>query len=319
MRILAVDDDPVVLELLKGALTGEGMGCDLTCCMSAEEAIEIMDDTVTPFDCFLLDIMLPGIDGIELCDNIRQTIEYRTTPIIMITASRETGVMGRAFDAGATDFVTKPLNGLDLGARINTASMLNASLRRERQAQHTLAEMTAKMRIRFDEVLSLKAEGMTDLATMENELLRLPEGCYAMQLFSLDIVGLRDVYDNVSAPAFRRHLEAVAEAATTGLGTQAFKLAYAGQGRFVGYITGRGRLSTDDLVSKATAALQAAWDADRCEADAAPMLRVTPMSDRRLWSGRAAGDCLRETLDAFEAQEAAEADAYDQVFAIAAE
>ncbi|MEW9921160.1 PleD family two-component system response regulator [Marimonas sp. MJW-29] len=319
MRILAVDDDPIVLDLLRDALTGDDMQCDLVCCETAEDAMEVMDTDPTQFDCFLLDIMLPGIDGIELCDMVRQKAAYRATPIIMITASRDPSLMGRAFGAGATDFVTKPLNGLDLGARINTAAMLNDSLLRERQAQHSLAEMTAKMRIRFDEVLALETKGVTDFRTLENELLRLPEGCYQMQLFSLDVVGLRDVHENVSAPAFRQHLEAVATAATGALDGLTFKLAYAGQGRFAGYITGRGRLKTDDVVSKATAALQAAWDTERCEADTPPMLRVETLSDRRLWSGRSAGDRLHEAMEALAVQEAAEMEAFEPVFAMAAE
>jgi len=316
MRILAVDDDPVVLDLLRNALTTDEMNCELVCCKSAEEAIDVMETDINPFDCFLLDIMLPGIDGIELCDNIRQVTEYRTTPIIMITASREPNLMGRAFYAGATDFVTKPLNGLDLGARINTASMLNDSMLRERQAQHTLAEMTAKMRIRFDEALALQAEGVTDLKTMENDLLRLPQGCYAMHLFSLDVEGLRDVHEHVSAPAFRQHLEHVADAAAQALDGMSWKLAYAGNGRFAGIVMGRARLNCEDIHTKATATLLANWDEARCEAEKPPVLRMTALSEQRLWSGRSAGDHLHNALNDFTAMEA---DDMSVGYAIAAE
>ena len=298
MRILAVDDDPIVLELLKGALTGDDMKCDLTCCASAEEAIEVMDADPEEFDCFLLDIMLPGIDGIELCDSIRQTVAYRSTPIIMITASRETDLMRRAFGAGATDFVTKPLNGLDLGARINTASMLNAAMQRERAVRDTLVRMSATRRAEFDTSVSLAAAGVTDLSSIENDLRNLPQGCYAMQLFTIEVEGLRDVYENVSAAAYHEHLETTAEAATRALTGHKIKLAYAGSGRFAGVVLGRPRIEPAEVEQAANAIMQNGWDTSRHEADLPPRLRFDLLSDQRLWTGTAASEHLAASLAA---------------------
>lgn len=292
MRILAVDDDPVVLDLLKGALTGKDMRCDLTCCASAEEAIEVMDADPVDFDCFLLDVMLPGIDGIELCERIRQTKTYRSTPIIMITACRETDLMSRAFGAGATDFVTKPLNGLDLGARINTASMLNAAMQRERAVRDTLVRMSATRRAEFDTAVSLAAAGITDLSVIEDDLQNLPQGCYAMQLFTIEVEGLQDVYENVSAAAFHEHLEATAEAAMRALSGHKVKLGYAGGGRFAGVVLGRPRIEPTATEQAANATLQDVWDPARCQADMPPRLRVELLSDKRLWTGLAASDYL---------------------------
>ena len=65
MRILAVDDDPVILDLLTGCLT-ENDNYELTCCESSEEALEIMQESNQPFDSFLLDIMMPGINAMCL-------------------------------------------------------------------------------------------------------------------------------------------------------------------------------------------------------------------------------------------------------------
>ena len=299
MRILAVDDDPVILEMLRSALTGDDMGCELVCCDCAEDGLDTIAREIKPFDCFLLDVMLPGIDGIELCDRIRAMPEHGSTPIIMITASTDPNLMGRAFGAGATDFVTKPLNGLDLGARINTASMLNDSMMREREAKLVLAEMTAKMRLRFDEVLVLEAKGVTDVPTMENDLLRLPEGCYAMHLFSMDINGMRDRYEHISAPAFRQHIEQVAGAAADALEGYNWRLAYAGSGRFIGILMGRRRIDPEALLTEAHARLAKNWDAGRCELDIPPSLSMTALSDQRLWSGRSAGDHLHTALNDF--------------------
>lgn len=299
MRILAVDDDPVVLEMLQAALTREDMNCDLVCCEDAEQAMEVLDTNIKPFDCFLLDIMLPGIDGIELCGNIREKSEYKSTPVIMITGCTDPSLMGRAFGAGATDFVTKPLSGLDLGARINTASMLNDSIIREREAKVTLAEMTAKMRLSFEEVLVLEARGVTDVSAMENDLLRLPEGCYAMHLFSIEIQDLRERHERISAPAFRQHVEQAARSVTEALEGQTYKLAYTGSGRFVGILMQRRRIDPAAILTSAHAALARNWDAKRCEMDQFPSLHMTALSDQRLWSGRSAGDQLHRSLNAF--------------------
>ena len=84
MRILAVDDDPIIHDLLRDGLASQN-NIDLTCVESAEDALEVLHGAEKPFDTFLLDILLPGTDGIELCRDIRALEEHRTTPIIMIT------------------------------------------------------------------------------------------------------------------------------------------------------------------------------------------------------------------------------------------
>lgn len=103
MRILIVDDDRLFLELVSVNLEKKGLA-DLTFAVSAEDALKVIDKQIVPFDCVLLDIVMPDIDGIELCTNLRQRPEYRTTPIIMITASQSAKQMDCAFEAGATDF-----------------------------------------------------------------------------------------------------------------------------------------------------------------------------------------------------------------------
>lgn len=296
MRILAVDDDLLILDLLKGCLTKENR-YDLTCCETSEEALRLIELDVTHFDCFLLDIMMPGVDGIELCDQLRQTRRYRTTPILMITASREPDLMERAFYAGATDFISKPLEGIELGARINSAAMLNDSLHRERAARHSLAELTEKSRLRFEEEVSLDGTGVTTLLAMENALLRMSAGCYAMTLFSIDISGLRGIHKAVTPPQFRHHLEAVATAAMAAAGDRTCKLAYTGSGRFVGAMIGRARLDKHAMLDRLTAQLDDAWDPSASGALLAPKIQLNTVSDQRLWSGLSACDRLREHLE----------------------
>ena len=69
MRIMAVDDDLLILDLLRECLTKQG-GYDLTCCETAEDALQLMEEETLPFDCFLLDIMLPGVDVLCGCHRL---------------------------------------------------------------------------------------------------------------------------------------------------------------------------------------------------------------------------------------------------------
>lgn len=299
MRILAVDDDPVILDLLTGCLT-ENDNYELTCCESSEEALDIMQESSQPFDSFLLDIMMPGINGISLCEMIRDVPFYRAVPIIMITASKEPAMMQRAFDAGATDFLCKPLDGVELSARINAASMLNASLLREREAQHTLAELTQMMQIRFDEDFDLDVSACSDVSTLENYLLRLPSGCFSMSLFSISVDGARGIYRAVKAPAFRRQMEQVARASVYSLEGMRFHLAYAGSGRFIGVVMSRARLNTASMAGRMREHLEKNWDGKGMNGGLAPSLQVHSVTEQRLWSGLSASNKLREYLQSWD-------------------
>ena len=123
MRILSVDDDPIILELLVAVLASMGH-TEVTTAESAVEAFEIIKNDPEPFDCFLLDIQMPEIDGIQLCKSLRFIPEYKRTPILMITAMSDKAYIERAFASGATDYVTKPFDIVELGARIKVAESL---------------------------------------------------------------------------------------------------------------------------------------------------------------------------------------------------
>ena len=123
MKILAVDDDETILELLKEALAAY-CAYDVVTVASADHAIRVIKDEERPFDCFLIDIQMPGMDGIELCSVIRSTPGYEKTPIVMLTAMSQNKYVDRAFSAGATDYVTKPFDFFKLGSRLSLAHKL---------------------------------------------------------------------------------------------------------------------------------------------------------------------------------------------------
>ena len=142
MRILAADDDSGILELLSIAL--EVLGFDsVTLARDGAEALDIVRTQQTPFDCFLIDIQMPRLDGIELCAAIRTRPEYRSTPIMMLTAMSDRKYIERSLAAGATDYVTKPFEIMDLKARLNSAAQAHKLAKEGRaitERLHALAD-----------------------------------------------------------------------------------------------------------------------------------------------------------------------------------
>ncbi len=129
MRLLAVDDDDSILELLSEILISFGYS-DVVTATSGVEALQVIATAEKPFDCLLLDIQMPQMNGITLCDKVRQISGYQYVPIIMLTAMVQKRYIDDAFEAGATDYVTKPFDFLDLKKRLSDAQRLAA----ERQA-----------------------------------------------------------------------------------------------------------------------------------------------------------------------------------------
>jgi len=110
-RILSVEDDERIRQAVKLALEDEGWIVDEA--ESGEAAIDIFQRH--PSDVVLIDIMLPGIDGFELCRTIRRTSDV---PVVMVTARNDTHDIVAGLEAGADDYLTKPFAPKELSARI---------------------------------------------------------------------------------------------------------------------------------------------------------------------------------------------------------
>src|SRR5712671_7284471 len=113
-RVLVVEDDAAIAELVRYNLEAEGL--QSTIAASGEEAeLQVTEDH---FDLIVLDWMLPGLSGIELCRRLRRRDELRTVPILMLTARGEEGDRVRGLSTGADDYVVKPFSVLELVARV---------------------------------------------------------------------------------------------------------------------------------------------------------------------------------------------------------
>jgi len=114
--VLVVDDNQQNLELLQAYL--EDIDCQTTPAYDGAEALEIISSD--PPDLILLDIMMPKMSGFEVCKRIKNDPKTSNIPVIMVTALSEFGDIERGIDSGTDDFISKPVNKLELLVRVKT-------------------------------------------------------------------------------------------------------------------------------------------------------------------------------------------------------
>ncbi|MGI6011163.1 MAG: response regulator transcription factor [Ruminococcus sp.] len=110
-RVLVVDDEKLIVKGIRFSLEQDGM--EVECAYDGEEALEMVKEN--KYDMILLDLMLPKISGLEVCQQIR---EFSQVPIIMLTAKGEDMDKILGLEYGADDYITKPFNILEVKARI---------------------------------------------------------------------------------------------------------------------------------------------------------------------------------------------------------
>ena len=115
-HILIVEDEEDILQLIEYNLLKEGFTA--VCARTGEEALRLARDEQP--DLVLLDLMLPGIDGLEVCRTLRRQPPTATTPIVMLTAKGEEADIVAGLELGADDYITKPFTPKVLVARLRT-------------------------------------------------------------------------------------------------------------------------------------------------------------------------------------------------------
>ena len=111
MRLLIVEDDPRLSSLLSRGLRENAYAVDLT----SDGKQALVQAAVNSYDAIILDVMLPGIDGFDVCRSIRKVSDV---PVIMVTARADTHDVVAGLEAGADDYLTKPFAPKELSARI---------------------------------------------------------------------------------------------------------------------------------------------------------------------------------------------------------
>ena len=139
MAILIVDDSPDQHLLLRSILTKAGHH-EIVAADSARAAFTVLDldGTHVPVNVglILMDVLMPDIDGLTACRRIKQQAHLRDIPIIMVTAQNDLNNLREAFSAGAMDYINKPVNEVELLARVSSALTLKNEMdcRKEREA-----------------------------------------------------------------------------------------------------------------------------------------------------------------------------------------
>lgn len=117
--ILIVDDNEQNVELLQAYL--EVLPCRIVTAHDGLEAIRMIEDPAQPTpDLILLDVMMPRMSGFEVCRKLKDDPATRAIPIMMVTALNELGDIERGVESGTDDFVTKPVNKLELITRVKS-------------------------------------------------------------------------------------------------------------------------------------------------------------------------------------------------------
>jgi two-component system, OmpR family, alkaline phosphatase synthesis response regulator PhoP len=133
-HILVVDDEPDLLELVHYTLTR--VGYQVCCVKSGEEAL--MQVQTHPPDLIVLDLLLPGMDGLEICKRLKRDPQTAAIPIVMLTARSEEADVVTGLELGADDYLTKPFRPRVLTARVK------AALRRQQVLEEREAEVVVR-------------------------------------------------------------------------------------------------------------------------------------------------------------------------------
>ena len=168
-RALIVEDEPHIRELVSLHLSLEGLACSRT--GDGDEALRLARDA--RFDLIVLDLMLPGLDGVTVCRAIRRDSPNAETPILMLTARSEESDKVLGLESGADDYLTKPFGIRELVARAR-ALLRRAQAGRAAQAPEH-AEMIAMPGLVIDPARrQVRVDDRpVDLTTLEFELLYL--------------------------------------------------------------------------------------------------------------------------------------------------
>jgi sigma-B regulation protein RsbU (phosphoserine phosphatase) len=149
MRILIVDDSLDDRLLLETFLRKAGFS-ELTLADSAQDSfrqlgLEEPTREVYQVDLVLMDILMPEIDGIEACRRIKASEQFSDVPIIMITAQTEMEYLRSAFDAGAIDYITKPVNKVELLARVSSALTLKREMDQRKAREQEIIDIGSEI------------------------------------------------------------------------------------------------------------------------------------------------------------------------------
>jgi class 3 adenylate cyclase len=217
-RVLVVDDDPDMAAYLARLLQAEGMTAETV--HSGDAAMVYV--MATPPDLVLLDVMMPGSDGFDICERLKADAATAMIPVVLVTALEDQQSRVRGIRAGADDFLSKPVHREELVARVTTLRRLHAT-RRELESRRLAAEVQRKEALRrtFSRYISPRLADRI-IADMEDEGAPFQRGAQRVSVVALfadlrgftrltestrvdEVVGLLNEHFRVITEAAYRH------------------------------------------------------------------------------------------------------------------
>lgn len=163
-KVLVVDDEKLIVKGIRFSLEQDGMEVD--CAYDGEEALKMA--TENAYDMILLDIMLPKMDGFEVCQHIR---EFSNMPIVMLTAKGDDMDKILGLEYGADDYITKPFNILELKARIR--ALLRRANAAPQQKQQPSLLTAGGITLDPEQRVAMKNGEIIELTAKEYDLIEL--------------------------------------------------------------------------------------------------------------------------------------------------
>lgn len=233
MRILAVDDSENARDILRATLVSGGFD-DVVFAGSGVEALAALRDK-NGYDVILLDVVMPDMDGIEACAQIRAAPHYADVPILMVTSQADMDTLAQAFVAGATDYVTKPFQRTELLARIRNAFRLKGELDRRRARESELLALADKLNRGFGDIRTMidPATGVLARDVAESALRALVPGAAAPALLALQVDGLTAYRGSYGPGGVASLLQRLGDALKPLPGSLGDVLSYFGDGLFI--------------------------------------------------------------------------------------
>ena len=142
-RVLVIDDNALIVETLRALLMRD---YEVSTALSGRQALTLLAEGLRP-DLILLDVMMPNMDGYEVCVTLKRSIELQDIPVIFVTARTDPGSESRALDAGGADFVTKPVNADVLRARIKVHLQIAVAQQKLAGAERKLKQALSNVQL----------------------------------------------------------------------------------------------------------------------------------------------------------------------------
>ncbi|WP_417808342.1 response regulator [Thioclava sp.] len=241
MQILVVDDEPIFLRLLTAQLETLGY-CDVNTVGSGREALSRLQTPTDTYDLIMLDIRMPEMDGVTLCRHIRTIPAYRETPIIMVTAMSDKSYIDDAFAAGALDYITKPLDRVELKARLGIVLRLHMQQKATAAAaaNASLSSYSIAPPLEFDDPIALlNVDRLLSATALENYLLTLGLGrMHGLRAFAVSIKNADQFFMAGTPGSFVDMIGDVATVVQDCLKTEDVMMSYSGGGIFVCILRG---------------------------------------------------------------------------------